>query len=299
LLEVAAGTGIVTAALALALPRAQLIATDLNQPMLDHAATKPELRGVEFRQADALALPFDDQSFDAVVCQFGVMFFPDRVAAFREAYRVLKPGGQFVFNVWDSVAKNPIVAATLMGLSRLYPQHPSWFLERTPCGYRETDIIRADLAAGGFADCRIETVTLRGCAESPMSPAIGFCQGSPMRAELEALDPTGLEAATAAAAAAIAEQFGQGAFETELCALVIETRRYRDKAGAWPNGCFRATARRPGVTGMGAEQTPTIGPRCPLPPGSASFGGGAVDCRYAVDSCLPPAQSGRMCLLHR
>ena len=76
LLEVAAGTGIVTAALALALPRAQLIATDLNQPMLDHAATKPELRGVEFRQADALALPFDDQSFDAVVCQFGVMFFP-------------------------------------------------------------------------------------------------------------------------------------------------------------------------------------------------------------------------------
>jgi SAM-dependent methyltransferase len=225
LLEVAAGTGIVTSALALAFPRAQLIATDLNQPMLDQAATKPELRGVEFRQADALALPFDDQSFDAVVCQFGVMFFPDRVAAFREAYRVLKPGGQFVFNVWESVAKNPIVTATLMGLSRLFPQHPSWFLERTPCGYRETDVIRADLAAGGFADCRIETVTLRGCAVSPMSPAIGFCQGSPMRAELEALDPTGLEAATAAAAAAIAEQFGEGAFETDLCALVIETRR--------------------------------------------------------------------------
>ncbi len=225
LLEIAAGTGIATAALALALPRAQLIATDLNQPMLDHAATKPELRGVELRQADALALPFDDQSFDAVVCQFGVMFFPDRVAAFQEAYRVLKPGGLFVFNVWESVAKNPIVATTLMGLSRLYPQHPSWFLERTPCGYCETDVIRADLAAGGFADCRIETVTLRGCATSPMSPAIGFCQGSPMRAELEAIDPTGLEAATTAAAAAIAEQFGEGAFETELCALVIETRR--------------------------------------------------------------------------
>ena len=225
LLEVAAGTGIVTAALALALPRAQLIATDLNQPMLDHAATKPELRGVAFRQADALALPFDDHSFDAVVCQFGVMFFPDRVAAFREAYRVLKPGGRFVFNVWERVARNPIVAATLMGLSRLYPHHPPWFLERTPCGYRETDVIRADLAAGGFADCRIETVTLRGCAASPMASAIAFCQGTPMRAELEALDPTGLEAATAAAAAAIAEQFGEGAFEPELCALVIETRR--------------------------------------------------------------------------
>jgi SAM-dependent methyltransferase len=82
--------------------------------------------------------------------------FSDRVAAFREAYRVLKPGGQFVFNVWESVAKNPIVAATLMGVFRLYPQHPSWFLERTPCGYRDTDVIRADFAAGGFADCRID-----------------------------------------------------------------------------------------------------------------------------------------------
>jgi SAM-dependent methyltransferase len=225
LLEVAAGTGIVTAALAGALPHAQLIATDVNQPMLDYAATKPELHGVELRQADALALPFDDQSFDAVVCQFGVMFFPDRVAAFREAYRVLKPGGQFVFNVWESVAKNPVVAATLMGLSRRYPQHPSWFLERTPCGYRDPDVIRADLAAGGFGDCRIEEVVLHGRAASPMTPAIGFCQGSPMRAELEALDATGLEAATAAAAAAIAKQFGDGAFEPELCALLIETRR--------------------------------------------------------------------------
>lgn len=225
LLEVAAGTGIVTSALARALPLAQLIATDLNQPMLDYAAAKPELRGIEFRQADALALPFDDQSFDAVVCQFGVMFFPDRIASFREAYRVLKPGGQFVFNVWETVAKNPVVAATLRGLSRRYPQHPSWFLERTPCGYRDPDVIRADLAAGGFVDCRIEEVTLRGRAASPMSPAIGFCQGSPMRAELEAIDPTSLESATAAAAVAIAEQFGEGAFETELCALVIETRR--------------------------------------------------------------------------
>jgi SAM-dependent methyltransferase len=225
LLEVAAGTGIVTTALAQALPQVQLIATDLNQPMLDYAATKPELRGVEFRKADALALPFDNQSFDAVVCQFGVMFFPDRVSAFREAHRVLKPGGRFAFNVWESVAKNPIMAATLVGLSRRYPQHPSWFLARTPCGYCDPDVIRADLAAGGFADCRIEEVILRGHAASPMSAAIGFCQGSPMRAELEALDPTSLEAATAAAAVAIAEQFGEGSFETELCALVIETRR--------------------------------------------------------------------------
>lgn len=170
-------------------------------------------------------LPFDDRTFDALVCQFGVMFFPDRLAAFREAHRVLKPGGRFVFNVWGSVAENPIVEATLSGLSRRYPSHESWFLERTPCGYRDPVMIRADLAAGGFADCRIETVALRGVAASPVALAIEFCQGSPMRAEIEALDPTGLHDATQVAAEAIAERFGDGVFETTLSALVIETSR--------------------------------------------------------------------------
>ena len=225
LLEIAAGSGIVTVALAQALPHIRIVATDLNQPMLDHAATKPALRAVEFRQADALALPFTDASFDAIVCQFGVMFFPDRVAAFREAWRVLKPGGRFVFNVWETAEQTPVMSLTMAGLSRRYPHHPSWFLARTPCGYRDPDVIRADLAAGGFTDCRIETVSLRGQAASPMTPAIGFCQGSPMRAEIEALDSEGLEAATVAAAEAVAEKYGEGPFEPELCALVIETRR--------------------------------------------------------------------------
>jgi SAM-dependent methyltransferase len=188
-----------------------------------HAAAKPGLGRIEFRQADALGLPFDDRTFDAVVCQFGVMFFPDRRAAFREARRVLKPGGRFLFNVWGSVADNPLIAATLAGLSRQYPQQDSWFLARTPCGYRDPDVIRADLAAAGFADCRIETLTLRGPVASPEMPALGFCQGSPMRAEIEALDPNGLQQATDAAAAGIAEQFGSGAFDVEMRALVIET----------------------------------------------------------------------------
>lgn len=151
-LETAAGTGVVTAALANALPGAvEIVATDLNQGMLDQATAKG-LRRVRWQQADALALPFGEAEFDVVACQCGVMFFPDRVAGYREARRVLRPGGRFLFNVWDSLASNPVMDAVVAGLARWHPNHTSWFLERTPCGYRDPAIIRADLEAAGFAD---------------------------------------------------------------------------------------------------------------------------------------------------
>lgn len=230
LLETAAGTGIVTAALAASLPGASIVATDLNQPMLDHAAAKPGLGRVEFRQADACSLPFPDDSFDAVVCQFGVMFFPDRQAAFREAARVLRPGGRFLFNCWAPVADNRLVATALRGLSDLYPQHRSWFLERTPHGYGDLGAIAADLAAAGLPSEGIGTLVLRCPVASAEGLATGFCQGTPMRAEIEALDPGGLPRATAAAAAAIAGRFGQGPFEAPLCARVIDVTIRRSGA---------------------------------------------------------------------
>jgi SAM-dependent methyltransferase len=226
LLETAAGTGIVTAELATRLPEAvKITASDLNQPMLDHAAGKPGIGRVRFRQANAQDLPFPENAFDAVICQFGVMFFPDRVQGFREAKRVLKPDGRLIFNVWDKLSANPVFEATVVGLSRRYPRHPSWFLERTPCGYHDASKIRADLAAAGFADCTMEAVELTGPAADPLGPAIGLCQGSPMGAEIEGLEPGGLSAATEAAAAAIAERFGSGPFEAPLRALVIEARK--------------------------------------------------------------------------
>ena len=226
ILETVAGTGIVTEAMATSLPpTVKITATDLNQPMLDHAATKPRLGRVRFQQANAQELPFGEASFGAVICQFGVMFFPDKVQAYKEAKRVLKPGGRLIFNVWDKLSANPLFDAVVAGLKRRYPAHASWFLERTPCGYHDEGRIRADLRAVGFADCVIERVTLSGQARDCRGPAIGLCQGSPMSAEILELDPGGLEAATEAAATAIAERFGAGPFEAPLRALVVETRK--------------------------------------------------------------------------
>ena len=135
-LEIAAGTGVVTRALASVLPeRVSIVATDLNQPMLDHASALGTKRPVEWRQADAMQLPFQDATFDAVVCQFGVMFFPEKSRAFSEARRVLRPGGVFIFNVWDRIEENEFADTVTTALESLFPQDPPRFLARTPHGY--------------------------------------------------------------------------------------------------------------------------------------------------------------------
>jgi len=221
-LEIAAGTGIVTQKLATTLsPSVRIVATDLNQPMLDHAASKPGMARVTFRQANALDLPFEAEEFDAVVCQFGVMFFPDRVAAHRQALRVLKPDGRYIFNVWDSLSQNPVTDIVVSAMAARYPADPPRFLARVPHGYHDEVAIRADLAAAGFTKVSIETVTLPSRAASHLDPAIGFCQGTPMRSEIEALAPNDVQAATDAAAAALAARFGTGPIEAPIQAKVV------------------------------------------------------------------------------
>jgi ubiquinone/menaquinone biosynthesis C-methylase UbiE len=222
-LELAAGTGVVTRAMATRLPAAVTItATDLNQPMVDHAAMLGTARPVTWRQADAVDLPFDDQSFDAVVCQFGVMFFPDRHKAFTEMHRVLQPRGVAVFNVWDRIERNDFADAVTDAVATMFPDDPPRFLARTPHGYHDTEQIRADINAAGFdAASTIESIDARSHAASCTHPAIGFCQGTPLRNEIEARRPGALEEATRVAARLVADRFGEADIDGAMRAHVV------------------------------------------------------------------------------
>src|SRR3982750_2350475 len=173
-LEIAAGSGVVTRTLAPKLsPGASYVVTDLNQPMLDYAASRqaPDSR-IKWRQADAQALPFENAAFDLVCCQFGAMFFPDRSSAYREARRVLKPGGHFLFSVWDRIEENVLADDGTNALARIFPNDPPRFLARTPHGYHDTVLIRRELKEAGFSRVTIETRTEQSRASSPRLPAV-------------------------------------------------------------------------------------------------------------------------------
>ena len=222
-LEIAAGTGVVTRALVDALPDAEIVATDLNPAMLEQAQSVGTARPVQWRQADAMALPFADGEFDAVVCQFGVMFFPDKPQAFAEARRVLKPGGTFLFNVWDRVEENDFADTIGDALATVFPDDPPRFMARTPHGYHDAATIHRDLATAGFAfPPRIETLAFRSRAQSARIVAVAYCQGTPWRSEIEARDASMLEAATDAAEAEIARRFGAGVVDGRIRAHVVE-----------------------------------------------------------------------------
>lgn len=222
-LEIAAGTGVVTRALASVLPEGvSIVATDLSQPMLDQASALGTKRPVEWREADAMQLPFQDGTFDAVVCQFGVMFFPEKSKAFSETRRVLRSGGVFVFNVWDRIKENEFADTVTTALEPLFPMEPPRFLARTPHGYYDHPTIERDLANGGFiASPQITTVAARSRAKSPQVPAIAYCQGTPLRNEIETRDASQLGEATDIAAEAIAQRFGREAVDGKIQAHIV------------------------------------------------------------------------------
>lgn len=226
-IEIAAGTGVVTRHLASALPEdVSIVATDLNRPMLDMAAEIGTNRPVEWRQADAMQLPFEEGEFDAVVCQFGIMFFPSKSKAFSEARRVLRAGGVLLFNVWDRIEENEFAHTVTTALESLFPEDPPRFMARTPHGYYDLALVERDLQGGGFvAPPQVDTVAARSRAGSPRIPALAYCQGTPLRNEIEARDKSRLGEATDVAAAAIARRFGTGPVDGKIQAHIFAVER--------------------------------------------------------------------------
>ena len=222
-LETAAGTGVLTRALGERLSAStRIVATDLNQAMIDQAAKRqPAGRAVEWKQADALALPVADREFDVVACQFGAMFFPDRVQGYREARRVLRPGGRFLFSVWDRIEENDFADVVTRALAEVFPGDPPRFLARTPHGHHDSGRIRDEVTAAGFSDISIDPVDQRSRAASARDVAIAYCQGTPLRNEIEMRDAARLEEAIDRATAAVARRFGSGAVDGRIRAIVI------------------------------------------------------------------------------
>ncbi|MBA2527674.1 MAG: class I SAM-dependent methyltransferase [Pyrinomonadaceae bacterium] len=194
ILETAAGTGIVTRAVHQAVPQPQIVATDINPAMLEFAAQRVRSERVTFQRADAQDLPFVDGSFDLVLCQFGVMFFPDKVSASREAWRVLRSGGHYLFVTFDRLGLNPVPEAAENAVAALFPDDPPQYMERGPFSYSDPTLIKQDLVAAGFTDVELETVALTSHVGAH-DAAQGIVLGSPLRTEIERRDATALDRA--------------------------------------------------------------------------------------------------------
>ena len=225
-LEIAAGTGVVTRAMASRLPAdVSITATDLNPAMLARGEQVGTSRPVTWRQADAMSLPFADGEFDAVVCQFGAMFFPDRAEAFAETRRVLAESGVYLFSVWDRIEDNEFTHVVESALASVFPADPPRFMSRVPHGYHERAMIERDLEMGGFTGAHFATVAARSRASSPRVPAIALCEGSPLRNEIETRGTMPLSEVSTIAERALAERFGTGEVDGKIQAIVVTVRR--------------------------------------------------------------------------
>ena len=224
-LELACGTGIVTRVLRSRLPATvKLVATDLNEPMFRHAATKfSQEEAVEWSQADACNLPFGDRIFDAVVCQFGIMFVPDKALAAREAHRVLKPGGLFLFNVWDALEQNELCRIAHDTITSYFEKDPPMFYQ-IPFGYHDHDEIKRTLESAGFRDVRLEVVAKTGEATQADEVATGLVAGNPVSLAIAERDPSLAPVITKAVAQAIAGRFGERDMRVPMRAIVVQAR---------------------------------------------------------------------------
>jgi ubiquinone/menaquinone biosynthesis C-methylase UbiE len=227
-LELACGTGIVTRETAAALPRgAELVATDLNDAMLEVArrhvvgASGGAAGQVTLRQADAGALPFQDRSFDLLVCQFGVMFFPEKLKAMQEARRVLRAGGRYLFNVWDSLEHNPIPGTVHEIVAALFPANPPNFLKAAPYGYYDRAEIERVLRTAGFTEIACQTIDFPSVAPTAEDGARAFIEGTPLLVALQERGVMDTAPIVRAAAELLARRCGDHPCRSTMRALVF------------------------------------------------------------------------------
>jgi SAM-dependent methyltransferase len=219
-LEVAAGTGVVTKTLVGLAGVAEVVATDLNPAMVETG--RRNVPTATWEVADALALPFADAEFDTVVCQFGVMFFPDKVAGMTQARRVLAADGTFYASTWGRLDQHDVETAYMTAVRTVLPDDPPDFLTVVPHGYSDPDRFGDDARTAGFPDVTVETVTLRNGAVSARDAALGYCTGSPMRAGLEQRGD--VKTLTEAIADEMERILGTGLVSLEMTAHVLIAR---------------------------------------------------------------------------
>lgn len=220
-LELAAGTGIVSRKLRDALPsHVTLTVTDLNPPMLAVAEKKfQEGENLVFHTADAMELPFDDGQFDLIVCQFGVMFFPDKLAAFKEALRVLRPGGSYLFNAWGNHAANPFAEISHGVAAQFFPDDPPQFY-KVPFSYSDAEIVESDMRAAGFTDVTSEVVEIEKRVEDWERFARGIVYGNPLIGEIESRGGVDAKKVMEAILAELRKRFDQDRSSMPLLATV-------------------------------------------------------------------------------
>jgi len=220
ILETACGTGVVTRAVHRASPRAHIIATDINPKMLEFAAHTLTTEHVSFQPADAQNLPFIEASFDVVFCQFGVMFFPDKIRANQEVRRVLRPNGHYLIVTFNHLEFNLIAKAAGDAVNALFPDDPFDYMERGPFSYPDPTRINSDLLAAGFTDVEVETMALSSRVNA-REAAQGLVFGSPFRSEIERRGPSALDRAADAVAQALMRWDGKDA---PMSAHVVTSR---------------------------------------------------------------------------
>lgn len=224
ILEIAAGTGQVTRNIVKSFPEATITATDINPGMLDVAKKIVQSENITWMVADACELPFDDNSFDAVICQFGVMFFPDKQKAMNEAFRVLKPGGQIVFNTWDSLEINRICKIPDDVVSRVFPSDPPPFY-KTPFSMYDPAEIEGLLRNAGFNNIKVENKKIEGYSESPDNAVTAFTEGNPIYLQIMERDPAILPVFQKMLREEFVKEFGTGRFTIPLSEFIATANK--------------------------------------------------------------------------